>query len=204
MTIPRDSVAQPHLFDDVLEAARALDATGVRPLEEPLSVWPAVAAALTEDVKAVELLLREETEERWLLAVSAVAPSARRGFASYCCTAEVIPFPGSPVAGASLVSILDRAKRRAWGTAVGAALGFLVSGPSPLALVTVPGGMIIGGTAAGVARGLEAGLEYKIRCLLGMPHPTPPSEPEREGEAESLPSGQGPRAVEPPAERRAG
>jgi hypothetical protein len=47
-------------------------------------------------------------------------------------------------------------------------VGVLVGGASPLLFLTVPGGMIVGGAAWGVATALERGLHDKVLRWLGV------------------------------------
>jgi hypothetical protein len=179
LVVPRRSFAEPGLLDAPDDLAEELGVDGFRTLDEATSAWPAVAVVLAGSNDLVRELLVSKDESDWVLALNAVLPSARRGFASYCVTANVIPFEQSPLSAVSLVGLLSRGTGGA--VAAGGGIGFLISGPTPLALVTVPAGMIIFGSAFGLARGLQrgleqgvagglgAGLDHKIRALLGVP-----------------------------------
>jgi hypothetical protein len=75
---------------------------------------------------------------------------------------RLIPVQSSPLDLQSLASVLTTGS----GVAIGAWAGVVASGGTPLILITVPVGMIIGGAAAGVGRALEAGLEEKLRTWI--------------------------------------
>jgi hypothetical protein len=86
-------------------------------------------------------------------------------FSEYVAFAPVVPFEHSPLGGEALAKLLTRAS----GAGIGAGIGILVAGgPTPLLLVTVPAGMIICGSAKGIADGLEEGLRYRVRRLMGL------------------------------------
>jgi len=70
----------------------------------------------------------------------------------------VIPFERSPLDAESLTKILSATG----GTGVGAYLGFVVAGGTPLAIVLVPAGMILCGAAAGIGDGLYTRLKRWI------------------------------------------
>jgi hypothetical protein len=83
-------------------------------------------------------------------------------FSKYLLHEAVIPFERSPLEGASLFNIVSHAS----GVGIGAYIGFVLAGSTPLLLITVPAGMILCGAAAGAARGLEEGLHRRIERLL--------------------------------------
>ena len=116
--------------------------------------WRAGCLLGNADLNDVGVAIRNQD----LSAVEAFA------FAEYLAFSPVIPFEASPLEAASLAGMLTSAS----GMSAGAAAGFLAAGPTPLALVTVPAGMIIGGAAAGVARALEEGLRSRIMRRLGV------------------------------------
>ena len=90
---------------------------------------------------------------------------ATADFLNYVSYAEVIPFEASPLDTKSLASVVTSAS----GVGIGGYFGFIVSGGSPIAAITVPLGMIIGGAAAGVGRGLEEGLYERVLDLIRKP-----------------------------------
>jgi hypothetical protein len=164
LVAPKSAFAQPALLDHQDALAEILEVPRLHRVDEALDIWPALAVVLSEDENSLRLL-DEQRPEEWLQVLAKVAPSAKRGFASYCASAPVIPFEESRLAAASLLSIVSKAT-----TGAGAAVGFILAGgATPLALVLVPAGMIIFGSAAGVARGLQQGLEYRVKKALGAP-----------------------------------
>jgi hypothetical protein len=78
---------------------------------------------------------------------------------------DVVPFEESPLDLTSIAHLVQTAS----GVGIGAYAGFVVAGPTPLLFIALPVGMLIGGSAAGIARALEAGLEYRILRLMGVP-----------------------------------
>jgi hypothetical protein len=159
---PKSAFAEQELGERPESIGELFGAAQMHRVSEAFDIWPALAVVLAEDQGAIELLEKSSPEE-WLQALARVAPSAKRGFASYCASAPVVPFEESPLIAASLVSLISKATP----TAAGALVGFIVAGPSPLALIVMPAGMIVFGTASGVARGLQEGLADKIKKALG-------------------------------------
>jgi hypothetical protein len=82
-------------------------------------------------------------------------------FAQYLAFAPLIPVEHSPLEGLSLDKIVQTG-----GTGVGAYIGIVVAGTTPLLFITVPVGMIICGAAAGVGLGLFKGLSDRISHLI--------------------------------------
>lgn len=82
-------------------------------------------------------------------------------FAEYLTFAPVVPIERSPLEGLSLDQIVQTG-----GTGVGAYIGIVVAGATPLLFITVPAGMIICGAAAGVGMGLFKGLSDRISQLI--------------------------------------
>ena len=83
-------------------------------------------------------------------------------FAKYLAFSPVVPFRRNPLDLEAVASLVTSAS----GAGLGAYAGFVVGGVSPLILITVPAGMILFGTASGIAQGLEAGLRERIKRLL--------------------------------------
>jgi len=83
-------------------------------------------------------------------------------FAEQLIFGKHVPFEHSPIELESLGNLVAKAS----GIGVGAYVGFVISGTSPLLLLTVPAGMVICGAAAGVSRALEDGLKEKLLKLL--------------------------------------
>lgn len=82
---------------------------------------------------------------------------------------RLIPFQESPL---DLHSLADLAIK-ATGVGLGAYVGFVASGGTPLILITVPAGMILCGAAAGFGRALEEGLRTRLLGLMGVPEKDP-------------------------------
>jgi hypothetical protein len=132
------------------------------------AIWArAMAATLNPD-----LLGRVEVAPdsyRWAKPLADVEPSAEElAFALYLVRERVIPMRMSPIGGQSLSELMSRSGRGVGGI-VGAYEGM---GHHLLLLATVPGGIIVGGAAMGVATALEQGLHERILRII-----VPPSDP---------------------------
>lgn len=84
------------------------------------------------------------------------------GFARYLTKEAIVPFENSPLHAISLQSL-----GKASPYALGAYIGFVVSGSTPMLLITVPAGIILCGAAAGIGEGLNRGLRDRLQSLLG-------------------------------------
>lgn len=84
-----------------------------------------------------------------------------REFADYLANAPLVPIQHSPLEALSLDNIV-----KTGGTGVGAYIGIVVAGGTPLLFITVPLGMIICGAAAGVGLGLFTGLSDRISNMI--------------------------------------
>jgi len=93
----------------------------------------------------------------------------RLGFAEYASFAKAVPFEQSPLNFESLASIFAQAKYGGVGVGFGGLAAFVSFEHSPLVIVAVPTGMILTGSAWGVAMALQAGLEQRIRQAMGVP-----------------------------------
>ncbi|WP_156924476.1 hypothetical protein [Derxia gummosa] len=82
-------------------------------------------------------------------------------FARFLTEEAVVPFENSPLHGVSLQSL-----SKASPYALGAYIGFVVSGSTPMLLLTVPAGIILCGAAAGIGEGLNRGLRDRLQYLL--------------------------------------
>jgi hypothetical protein len=90
--------------------------------------------------------------------------SEAANFTAYCLNKPLIPFEQSPLDLTSLTGLLT-----ASGVGIGAFVGYVAAGGTPLIIITVPAGMVICGAAAAVAKGLETGLQYRLLKFLGVP-----------------------------------
>jgi hypothetical protein len=92
------------------------------------------------------------------------------------CLESTVVIEQSPIEELSFKQLLGRAT--SW--SLGTYLGIVVAGGSPaLLVITIPLGVIIIGTAAGVSKGLEAGLHRAIERRLVGPRQRSPSPPEK-------------------------
>jgi hypothetical protein len=83
-------------------------------------------------------------------------------FADYLCDEPLVPFRRSPITGQALAGLLT-----ASGSGGGALVGTHIGWDHGLLMVaTVPGGMIVGGVAMGVATALERGLHHRLLALI--------------------------------------
>ena len=138
----------------------------LRPLSGPLN-----ASELPYAIAS--LLLRDEPEDvaqhfdlvRKRLPVFIEDHPQVLEFAEHVTFANVIPFEHSPLSGEALARLLSA--RSGAGIGVGVAL-MVAGGPTPLLFLTVPAGMIICGSAKGIADGLEEGFRQKVRRLMGL------------------------------------
>ena len=78
--------------------------------------------------------------------------------------APMVPFEMSPFGLESLLAIVAKGS----GVTIGAGVGIVAAGPTPLLLITVPAGMIIGGAAFGVGQALQVGLRSRLLKLMGV------------------------------------
>lgn len=94
-------------------------------------------------------------------------PSDVLDMATHLVREPLLPFRRSPISGQALSTLVKSAAPGAMaGALLGAYLGF---DHGWLLVATVPGGMIIGGSAMGVATGLEAGLHQRVVQMVSSP-----------------------------------
>jgi hypothetical protein len=94
-------------------------------------------------------------------------PSDVLDMADHLVRDPLLPFRRSPISGQTLSTLV---KSAAPGAMAGALLGaYLGIDHGWLLVATVPGGMIIGGSAMGIATGLEAGLHQRIVRMVSSP-----------------------------------
>jgi hypothetical protein len=75
-----------------------------------------------------------------------------------------IPWTESPLTGQTVASLWN--KGTGAGAGSGALAGLLAVGHGPLLLLSVPGGMVIGGAAFGISTALEQGLHERVLRLI--------------------------------------
>lgn len=167
MVVPARSMLEPDLLGDPIQLGERIGTTRPpRPIAAPF--LPAVlAATFAPSQYAEELVERLDWPEidfrgvylpRWYPREAQVGAD----FLNHLAYANVIPFESSPLDAKSLASVVTSAS----GVGVGGYFGFVVSGGTPVAFITVPLGMIIGGAAAGVGRALEQGLYERVLELI--------------------------------------
>lgn len=172
-----DEYLFPHFFGDLIEPYL---------LSEPDVIQVDVGRLKSDDVQRHlwSLLDRPDRPDE------SASSSERRRFAEYLFQAPVVPFERSPLSAVSLHDIV-----RASGTAVGAYVGYAVVKDGAFMFLAVPAGMLICGSASGIAHGLEEGLRERVRSWL-KPKATNRSGPAKKRAARS--SGAGTAGKAPP------
>lgn len=87
-------------------------------------------------------------------------------FSTYVANARVVPFEGSPLGAESLSSIAAAAKAGAVG--LGATIGYMAAGPTPLLLITVPLGIVLCGASISFAKWLDQNRNKIWNKLSGL------------------------------------
>ena len=103
-----------------------------------------------------------EQEKRPIIKLPENPTAEQIEFAEYITCASVIPFEASPLSADSIGSIITKTS----GTGMGAFVGYVLAGNTPMMLVLIPAGMILFGAAAGIASALEQGLRERILDLV--------------------------------------
>jgi hypothetical protein len=114
----------------------------------------------TLDAVVQVLLGNAPEDETWPL--NRPVPDEIRVFADYLLSEPVVPVRTNPLSLANLAAIVS-------GAGVGAGIGFAMGGPTPLLIITIPAGIVIGAAATGAGYGLRDGLHWKIRKWMGVP-----------------------------------
>lgn len=161
--IPRWSDLDPRDlgFEDM--GAEALSST---PNLSHTDAWErTLAGMLRPDL--FELVTDTPAGPRWSKHLADLnVPPDLRAFTRYLLERPLIPFRRSPITGQSLSGLVGRSSGAGTGALIGAYAGM---DHGLLLLVTTPGGMIIGGTAMGIASALEKGLHQKILAMIVPP-----------------------------------
>jgi hypothetical protein len=173
LVVPARSVPSPELLANRTALMQRLGLQSIQDLVSPSFLPHAFLAVLTAETA-------DDAKQRLEALLSspqafADTPPDLRSFAEQLAFAPLVPFEASTPDLTAIASIV--AKAAGAGYAVGAVVGVVASGPTPLILVTVPAGMIICGAAAGVAKALEEGLyERLIGWIRGRSDRTPSPE----------------------------
>lgn len=88
-------------------------------------------------------------------------------FATYVACARIIPFESSPLGPESLASIAAGAVKGGE-VGLGAAVGFIVAGPTPFLLITVPLGIIVCGASVSFAKWMVENRDRIWNKLTGL------------------------------------
>ncbi len=183
--IPRRSIAGPDPKLDVegIVAALQLQKLTLTSITGS-SLTPALAVISSPTTPPAEMLahLTVALQTPVTPPAPSVATVSDREFAEHLAFDDLIPFEQSPISLESLGKLVVSAT----GAGIGAYAGFVMAGPTPLLLITIPAGMIICGAAKGIADALEKGLRERLLRFLksgdeptgatsnNTPLPTPP------------------------------
>jgi len=129
---------------------------------EPANLAHALAIVLSPSAEESEVESRLKEASSADSGRQLAVGSADRSFAEIIAFDDLVPFRQSPLKQEVLAKLVTHAT----GAGVGAFVGFVAFGASPLLLVIVPAGMIICGAAKGVADALEQGLRDKLLALM--------------------------------------
>lgn len=179
LVIPRRSIRHPEILGNFPDAAGAVGLQ--RLLDIPSAILlPFALLSVLRNVE-VDSALEEASAlftRRSLLGVIGNDYSPRLlGFAEYISYERLIPFEQSPLIPDSLASIFAQAKYA--GVGFGGYAAFSAFQHTPLILIAVPTGMVIGGAAWGIGVALQNGLQQLIETrLMGLPsHEDDPTKP---------------------------
>ncbi len=125
-------------------------------------ILAAILAEQPDLVRDLALSTKNDGNERNEYLFNLVRDSEPFLFAEEMVFGKHVIFEQSPISLESVGNLV----RNASGIGIGAYIGLIVGENSPMLLVTVPAGMLICGSAAGVARALEEGLKIRILRLL--------------------------------------
>jgi hypothetical protein len=159
VTIPRSDVYDPTAFESLDSLLRALDLKGIAALS-PDDFEARLAGLLS----AVEM--GPGRVEAWRHAAETgrlgdwrAAPH-HSSFSSELLSSSRVPFEESPLTSKSLAAL----------TTFGATLGLALAGPTPVAFIYVPAGIVLvvvsAGIAVGLAEGFQGGLRSQVRRFL--------------------------------------
>jgi hypothetical protein len=158
-TVPTRSLADRSLLEVPEYALEGLDLVEVASFQLTPDDAPAVIAALLAPPSTSGSRYWRSLGELSTRPGGNVNPRIRE-FSEYVVYADVIPVEHSPVGPDSLAKLIAAGG----GAGVGALVGFMAAGgPTPLLFLTVPAGIIICGSAQGIADGASEGLRHRVR-----------------------------------------
>lgn len=169
LVVPARVVPNQDILQNLPQLTKYLQLELIQELPSPFFLPQALVSLLIEKTPI-------PTYERFQQLLEAPQKEAYAGvdpglvaFAQYVAAAELIPFEASGLTLHSLMSICASHS----GMGMGAAAGLVAGWGTPLILITVPLGMILGGAAQGLAEGLRAGLRERTGRLMGVSGPIP-------------------------------
>ena len=158
LVLPRRFLPEGAVADGPDVLARTIGFAELRPIAPGWLVHAVALMAANEGTAFVQSWGPQELSD-----IHATQPQNRHyRFAEHVTMARILPFENSPLTGESLGEIITRAS----GVGLGAFVGFAVAGESAAVFVLVPAGMILFGTSAGLARGLEEGIRERVKRLI--------------------------------------
>lgn len=187
VVVPGRALDDPDLLKRPRDLLDALELELLKPLpvdtvQQPAAAAAAVPAVTPQTQRGVQLALtailaeRESLEAVGLLERMLEAPPAEMSWlassdvvslAEQMTTEPMVPFEASPLGAESLLAVIGKGS----GPAIGAAVAVAAFGATPLLLVAVPAGMIVGGAALGVGEALQLGLRNRLLRLMGVRPP---------------------------------
>jgi len=160
IVLPSRSI--PKTKNPVTDNLAALGLKDPIPISTPLIPLVLTALLVSEEANNVRANLAELFTKESMNVPFELMRSDAYLFAEHLAFSRVVPFEQSPLELDSIVNLVTNAS----GVSVGAYVGFVTVGVSPLLFLTVPAGMILCGAAAGVAKALEEGLQERLMSLL--------------------------------------
>jgi hypothetical protein len=180
---------------DALESVLGLQA--IRPIS-PAALPLAIAGMLQADADdpSLQRLQAEAVLDHLLRTAPPLTPPAgpdaeTLAFSEHVAFSALVPFEESPLALVSLASKAAALSKN--GVALGAFVGVIAGGATPLLLLTVPAGIILCASAIAFAKEIDAKRGAISGILLGVgarhrPGPSPPLPPAGEGPDDNQPS----------------
>lgn len=176
VVVTQDAIRDKSLLEDPFLLMDNLELRPVRDLDY-ISDLPSLLATVLTAEEHGEKFAEDKAEVRTLYETFRLRLESDRGYqfneqalkmAEALAFGNLILFRESPLDLHSLANIALKAT----GVGVGTYVGFVVSGGTLLALLTVPLGIIVCGAAMGVGKALEQGLNKRLLNLIN-PQQTP-------------------------------